>query len=118
MNLDALLRIFYFNVYEFEVYDLFSCPQTRILRGIAIDMFGLTPFMNTCINGHKYVVKFWFAVQNVKSKRENCISLYLALQNVRSFNHFYDVIYMLTFNEEIFSMMVMYVWASLRTVKQ
>ena len=36
MNLDALLRIFYFNVYEFEVYDLFSRPQTRILRGIAV----------------------------------------------------------------------------------
>ena len=37
MNLDALLHVFYLDVYEFEVYDPFSRPQTRILRGIAID---------------------------------------------------------------------------------
>ena len=36
MNLDALLRVFYLDVYEFEVYDPFSRPQTRILRGIAV----------------------------------------------------------------------------------
>ena len=36
MNLDALLHVFYLDVYEFEVYDLFSRPQTRILRGIAV----------------------------------------------------------------------------------
>ena len=36
MNLDALLHVFYLDVYEFEVYDLFSRPQTRMLRGIAV----------------------------------------------------------------------------------
>ena len=36
MNLDALLRVFYLDVYEFEVCDPFSRPQTRILRGIAV----------------------------------------------------------------------------------
>ena len=36
MNLDALLRVFYLDVYKFEVYDPFSRPQTRILRGIAV----------------------------------------------------------------------------------
>ena len=39
MNLDALLRVFYLDVYEFEVYDLFSRPQTRILRGIAVVLY-------------------------------------------------------------------------------
>ena len=39
MNLDALLRVFYLDVYEFEVYDPFSRPQTRILRGIAVVCF-------------------------------------------------------------------------------
>ena len=36
MNLDALLHVFYLDVYEFKVYDLFNRPQTRILRGIAV----------------------------------------------------------------------------------
>ena len=40
MNLDALLHVFYLDVYEFEVYDLFSRPQTRILRGIAVHFTG------------------------------------------------------------------------------
>ena len=35
MNLDALLRVFYLDVYEFEVYDLFSRPQTRVLLEIS-----------------------------------------------------------------------------------
>ena len=39
MNLDALLRVFYLDVYEFEVYDPFSRPQTCILRGIAVYIF-------------------------------------------------------------------------------
>ena len=39
MDLNALLRVFYFDVYEFEVYDPFSRPQTRILRGIAVKQF-------------------------------------------------------------------------------
>ena len=39
MNLDALLHVFYLDVYEFEVYDLFSRPQTRILRGIAVNQY-------------------------------------------------------------------------------
>ena len=46
MNLDALLHVFYLDVYEFEVYDLFSRPQTRILRGIAVLLYDQLAYTN------------------------------------------------------------------------
>ena len=36
MNLDALLRVFYLDLYEFDLYDLFEERITRTNRGIAI----------------------------------------------------------------------------------
>ena len=36
MNLDALLRVFYLDLYEFDLYDLFEERITRTNRGMAV----------------------------------------------------------------------------------
>ena len=39
MNLDALLRVCYLDLYEFDLYDLFAERFSRTNRGIAVVCF-------------------------------------------------------------------------------
>ena len=72
MNLDALLHVFYL-----DVYDLFSRPQTRILRGIAVHTLGLLHcIVSLHFDEKNFPKKIRMEIGNVA----NFITFYLPLQ--------------------------------------